>query len=174
MPKMKHYIITSITLGSIALASALIIGLTNMVTRDKIAQNEVKKVNLGIASIFGDDSKVNNEEKTDKYKYVNVIYTVSASDDKMLGYCFKVSGSNMYGKISLLVGFSESSHAFSGVYMINDEQTYAQTLEENYVALINKGERNIDDVKCNATYGATLIKNMIDESTEVVNSIWKD
>lgn len=174
MLKAKHYIITSITLGSIALASALLIGLTNMITKERIIQNEINKVNSGIASIFGDNSKISEDKDIEGHNYVNHVYTVDNSEDTRLGYGFRVTGSNMYGKISLLVGFDESSHNFMGMYIVTDEQTYAQTLEDNYIGPVNAGTRDIDDVKCGATYGATLIRDMIADASEAAKEMWKE
>ena len=43
MPNKKHYILTSVTLGLIGAASALLIGVSNMITKERIAQNEINK-----------------------------------------------------------------------------------------------------------------------------------
>ena len=69
----------------------------------------------------------------------------------------------------MIVGFNNDCK-FAGVYMINDEQTYASTLEDNYITSINGGG-NIDDVKCGATYGATLVKEMINDAQSIVDAI---
>ena len=82
----------------------------------------------------------------------------------------------MYGKISMLVGYgkgiipggSEISYKFAGIYLITNEQTYASTLVENYVTPLNNDDIKYDDVKCGATYGATLIKEMIEETNKIM------
>ena len=46
------------------------------------------------------------------------------------------------------------------------EQSFATTLEDNYLTPLQNGERELEDVKCGATYGATLVKDMIKEAKE--------
>ena len=159
----KHYLITALTLGVIAASSAAIIGLTNMITRDRIAQNEQNKINSGIAAIFGENAKANEQKSLkEAYKYVQYYYDVKDGGE-MLGYAFKTSGSNMYGKISLMIGFYYATEAFKGLSIVVNEQTYATTLVDNYINPVNGGTREVEDVYCGATYGAKLVRDMIDE-----------
>lgn len=174
MSDKKKYIITAVTLGVIAACSGGIIGVTNLVTRNKIAENEKNKFNAGIVAIFGENSKVSDTESAVKgYKYITDSYLVINSENVHSGWAIKTTGSNAYGKISMIVGFN-SSKARVGTYMIVNEQSYASTLEENYIIPLNKGERDLYDVKCGATYGATLMKNMIDEAQSYIDGILED
>ena len=91
-----------------------------------------------------------------------------------IGWAVRTTGSNMYGKISMLVGFDYSSKLFKGIYLITNEQTYATTLVENYVSPLNSGDRQLDDVKCGATYGATLINEMVTNAQEYIDGIIYD
>ncbi len=168
----KKYIITAVTLGVIAAASAGLIGLTNLFTAKQIAKNEQKRIKAGIVEIFADDTEILEEKAvSDKeLKYTNYEYTLNK------GVAFRTTGSNMYGKISMLVGYgkgiipggSEISYKFAGIYLITNEQTYASTLVENYVTPLNNDDIKYDDVKCGATYGATLIKEMIEETNKIM------
>ena len=168
----KKYIITAVTLGVIAAASAGLIGLTNLFTAKQIAKNEQNRIKAGIVEIFADDAEILEEKAvSDKeLKYTNYEYTLNK------GVAFRTTGSNMYGKISMLVGYgkgiipgsSETSYKFAGIYLITNEQTYASTLVENYVTPLNNDDINYDDVKCGATYGATLIKEMIEETNKII------
>ena len=171
MSSKKHYIITSITLGLIGAASAGLIGLSNLLTRDRIARNEANKITSGITSIYGEGASVNKEEDISDHKYVNHIYYIY-SGEALKGYAFKTSGSNMYGKISLILGFEIEGNLtpFVGLSIVVNEQTYATTLVDNYVTPVNNGQRDLDDVKCGATYGATLIKDMIYEAADVAQA----
>ena len=168
----KHYLITSITLGLIAAASAVIIGATNMVTRDRIAENEKNKINSGITAIFGENAKT-SESKTlkEEYKYVQYYYEVDTGD-KESSYAFRTTGSNMYGKISLLVGMS--GEVFKGLSVIVNEQTYATTLVDNYLVPVNAGERDVEDVSCGATYGAKLVRDMVNEAKKAMGELMYD
>lgn len=79
----------------------------------------------------------------------------------------------MYGKISLLVGFNLSNELVS-ISVISDEQTYAQTLTDNYIVPVQEGTRDYNDVNCGATYGAKLIRDMINDASEANKAeVWK-
>ena len=169
----KHYLFTSLTLGLIAASSAAIIGLTNMVTRDRIAQNEQNKINAGISEIFGENAKKSGEENYLKgeYKYIEYYYKVNEGDNQV-GYAFKTSGSNMYGKISLIAGFDVKSHSFMSLSLVSNEQTYASTLVDNYVTPLNEGSKDLEDVSCGATYGAKLVRDMVNEAKVAADALW--
>ncbi len=180
MASKKHYIIVSLTLGIIAAASAGLIGLTNLLTANQIAQNEQNKINAGITALFGEDASIAAENEITGYKYTNYEYQVS-SPDNTEDYALRTTGSNMYGKISLLVGFRYmvgpegsgtpiAEYVFTGLYVITNEQTYASTLEDNYIDPLNDGDVDLDDVSCGATYGATLIRDMVNEAQSVVDA----
>ena len=173
MPDKKQYIITSLTLGAIAAVSAAIIGLSNLITRDQIKRNEINKINSGIKEIFGNEATSNEESKIEgDYKYVQSYYLVN-SGNEALGFALKTSGSNMYGKISLIIGFEAKNHTFIGLYTVVNEQTYASTLEDNYLIPVNNDEREYSDVSCGATYGAKLVRDMVDEAATAVKEIGK-
>lgn len=167
----KKYIITAVTLGVIAAASAGIIGLTNLLTAKQIAANEQKRFNAGIVAIFGENASVDTNYKNEANgKYIQEWYWVNMGEGVDSNYIFKTTGSNMYGKISLLVGF-DSSKDFKGTYTLVNEQTYASTLVENYLVPLNGGNRDLDDVTCGATYGAKLVRDMVKEAQEYCNGI---
>ena len=172
----KHYLITSITLGLIAAGSGALIGLTNLATKDKIIQNEKDKINAGICEIFGKTATISSESEVSGYKYTNYIYHIG--EDSI---ALRTEGSNMYGKVSLLVGFklyvgeennpSYDEYSFTGLYVVTNEQTYASTLVANYLEPVNVGSKDLDDVNCGATYGAKLVRDMVNEAKEVANKL---
>lgn len=174
----KKYILTSLTLGLISAGGALLIAGTNMITRDTIAKNEENKINNGILNLYKDypnpsisnDTDLSNED----YQYVNHIYYVNNNNGsnsyEPIGYAFRTSGSNMYGKISLIVGFNDTK-TFIGVSIITNEQTYASTLVENYIDPLNSNDRSLEDVSCGATYGAKLVRDMVNEASEAIKKV---
>ena len=169
----KHYVIVSITLGSIALCSALLISLTNLLTKDQIAINEQNKLNNGIKEIYGDNASIKDESdlKDGGYTYVNYMYVIG-SEDVTMGYALRTTGYNSYGKMSLIVGFNNAC-AYIGFYVITNEQSFATDLERDYIIPVQNDERELDDVKCGATFGATLVRNMITEANEVITELDK-
>ena len=175
MSNVKKYILTAVTLGLIAMASGLLIGATNIITKDRIAENETNKINSGIREVLSAPENAYVYEMDtgsfDNYKYLKVCYGVLAEKDapSFMGVAFLASGSNSYGKVSIIIGFG-GDQSFKGVSFVINEQTYASTLVENYINPLNEGTRKIEDVKCGATYGATLVKDMINEAKEALPS----
>ena len=173
MANTKKYILTSVILGTIAAVAAGLIALTNLVTEKKILQNEQNSIANGIKSIFGDSALVKSEEDLNGHKYTVHLYEVENTNNEFLGYAFRSEGSNMYGKISLISGFDALTHNFASLYLITNEQSYASTLVENYVTPLNSNSRELEDVSCGATYGAKLVRDMVNEANEVALTLWK-
>ena len=163
MSNMKKYILTAVTLGSIGAVSALLIGLTNLATRGQIAANAENKIKKGLTEIYRDATFSDKVDIDGDDKYLDCYYT-AIKDEATIGYVFQTTGSNMYGKISMLVGVSKEFEA-NRIFFIVDEQTYATTLEDNYITPFNNGNHDLDDVICGATYGAKLVKEMAEEAT---------
>jgi len=175
MANLKKYILTSVILGSIAAVAAGAIALTNLVTEAKINENDQIKLVSGIKDIFGSDASIdpNNDIKVDGQNYIVCYYKVTNDKNEFLGYAFRSEGSNMYGKIALISGFDALTHSFKSLSLINNEQTYASTLVDNYVTPLQSNDRDLEDVSCGATYGAKLVRDMINEAKAVADSLWK-
>ena len=183
----KQYIITAVTLGLIGAVSAGLIGVINLITRDQIAQNEIDRVNKGIKEIYGKSALISKENDISNMDFSEALegfksqFKVSFSksfevsvDEVLSGYAVRATGSNSYGKVSLIVGVDLSTYKFKGLYEIVNEQTYASTLEDKYLYPVNEGEREIDDVQCGATYGAKLVREMILKSELVIKAIYEE
>ena len=169
MSNMKKYLITAITLGCIAMCAGALIGATNLITKDHIAQNEVKKINASFVEIYGEGvtGTENESFNFNEYTYLKSQYEIFNSAGASIGMAYRTLGSNAYGKISLIVGFVNGSgfrYVYYGISVVINEQSFATTLEENYFVPVKNNEREIEDVKCGATYGATLVKDMILEA----------
>ena len=185
MSNIKKYILTAVTLGLIAASGALLIAGANMITRDKIAQNEKESVNKGITKIFSDgqvgyDWEVDDEIKGyyPEVKYSKHIYEIVKTTNEenpsiyLEGVAIQTTGSNNYGKISLIIGFTKDC-VYKGLSVISNEQSFASTLKKGYLDEIKDGDKTIDDVSvsCGATYGAKLVRAMVEEAKELTR-IW--
>lgn len=169
----KKYILTSITLGLIAASGALLIAGTNMITKDRIAENEQKSINSGIAAIFGQGVKANEYDLGESsFKYITKCYEVKNADDSVSGYAFRTDGSNNYGKISLIIGY-DTSIVYKGLSVVVNEQSFASTLKKGYIDLIKDGKQTVDDVSisCGATYGAKLVRDMVNEAKGAITDL---
>ena len=179
MSNMKKYILTAVTLGIIAASGALLIAGTNMITRDRIAQNEKESISKGIASIF-EDGEVGADFSFDDVKeyyadskYVEHVYEIIKYTNEenpfmyLEGLAIKTTGSNNYGKISLIIGFDKDCN-YKGLSIISNEQSFASTLKKGYLDKIKDGKETVEgvDVSCGATYGAKLVKAMVEEAKE--------
>ncbi|MBP5575076.1 MAG: hypothetical protein J6X50_05050 [Bacilli bacterium] len=169
MTNVKKYIITAVILGSIAMASGLLIGATNLITKDPIKENEINRINKGIKEVFDmPNGYVIDNGEVEGYTYIKHYYSIQADEStpSFAGLAFLTTGNNMYGKISLIVGF-DVNKVYKGVAIVTNEQTFASTLVKNYIDPINDPD-NLDityddksDLSCGATYGATLVQKMI-------------
>ena len=170
MADIKKYALTSITLGLSAASGALLIATTNMFTKEAIAKNEQNKINSGITEIFGNNATVTETNSVDSnvYKFVTIRYVVSDN----LGWAFRTDGFNSYGKVSLIVGF-DSNFIYEGLSVITNEQSFATTLNKNYIKVIQDGSKTVDDVSvsCGATYGAKLVRDMINEAKQAAQDL---
>lgn len=163
---LKKYLTVSITLGLIAGCSALAIGLTNMITADRIVENNARKEQDGLKEVFQDDTlQVNEDTSFDAsvYRYVLKKWNVFDSSNEKFGTIYKTSGRNAYGSITLLLGF-DTGNTFTNMVVLENTESYGSTLEENYIDQVNGGNRDYLDVSCGATYGARTIRDMIDEA----------
>ena len=104
MPNIKKYLMTAIVLGSISMASGLLIGATNLVTKGPIAEYEKNQISNGIKEIFADPEQDNKNihfsndqdvETDDNNPYVTHVYYVydgineNDGDNVFLGWAFK-------------------------------------------------------------------------------------
>lgn len=184
MSNVKKYVLTAVTLGLIAMASGLLISGTYLLTKDPINENQQLSINNGLNSIFTgyDNVYASNKEELviDKKNnpYVTTIYCVyngtSTVDEEntLIGYACLTDGYNDYGRISLVVGFNEDC-LYKSLYVVTNEQSFAPKLKKEYITPLLNGERKLDDVSCGATYGATTIKDMVNNSKQKVEERFK-
>lgn len=171
----KKIIITSSILGSIGAISALLISLVNLVTKDVIASNKVKKVREGIVELYGENVTFNEQKIIESYTYLEKYYEVYQKEDSSnkVGYAFITSGSNLYGKLSLLVGIGTDA-SLGDIYIINNEQT-ANEFIEGYIDPWNSSssdeEKEGIDIHCGATFASRLVKEMVESSQKYVTNV---
>lgn len=163
----KHYLKVGGILGAICAVSGLLIGLTNLLTAETIERNVLLKKESSMKEIYDSAVAFSQEENLpNSYQYCKSFYIAYSDDAKTneIGTIYYTKGSNAYGTISLMVGINTNGTVNTNIQIIENTQTYATTLEEEYILPYQANERELDDVKCGATYGAKLIKSMIDEA----------
>ncbi len=172
---LKHYSFVALVLGGIASISALLIALTYMITNSVIEENNLKKTLESLKNIYGEDKIYEKVEDIDNqsYSYLNSYYASYNSLENnqkgdLIGYVFSCDGKNDYGTIEMIVGINVDSD-ISKIYLIVNNQSFGQTVQNNYVDSFNNGEIEIGDVSCGATYSATLIRDMSLQAQQYFN-----
>ena len=173
MSNVKKYLLTAVILGSIAMASGLLIGATNLVTKDPIVKNEQRKISKGLSEIYDQEIVVAYEDdvpeeknKVNEIKYVEHYYEINDTNDTCIGIAFRTTGSNSYGKVSLIIGF-DAQGIYKDLSVITNEQSFASTLVKGYINPLHEAENKkaaMAEVNCGATYGAKLVRSMIDNA----------
>ncbi|MCH3910071.1 MAG: hypothetical protein LKF75_00630 [Bacilli bacterium] len=164
-------------LAAICGASALLITLSNVIASPIIKANEEAKISTAIDFIYPSKAALSDKIEISGGSYVTGYYNVYGDTSKsdLLGTCFAGVGSNSYGEISLLVGVSgdKTSPTLGKVYLINDEQTKKTELEDVYLDRYNNSPSTttLANTSSGATYGAKLIKSIVEESLTYYSSL---
>ena len=164
-----HYLKVGGILCAIGAGSALLIGLTNVLTAGPIEKNKqaneqkaLKNIYSNEDVVFGEKTDINEDSKEYPYllSYWNPTKQGEEVDDTY-GYIFKTKGSdkNNYGSVTMLVEIT-TEFKIGKISIVENTESYATTVQKDYVDRYNKDEIKLEDVKCGATYGATLIKEM--------------
>ena len=164
-----HYLKVGGILCAIGAGSALLIGLTNVLTEGPIKKNQEANEQKALKNIYSKDD-VDFGEKTDikedskEYKYLLSYWNPTKKGetaDETYGYIFKTHGAdkNNYGTVTMLVEIT-TKFEVGKISIVENTESYATTVQNDYVDKYNKGEIGLNDVNCGATYGATLIKEM--------------
>lgn len=181
---MKRYAYVSLILGAIALVCATLIALMNMLTRPIIAKSDEEKIKETYTKIFIDyDSSQSVDFIKDEKGYIKEKRIVYDKNHNSLGYIYTTSGKNAYGEISLMIGifdgnvldveFLVNTESFQDTVNSHVKNKYPSS-KENVIEIniygkedrmdintLSKEEINNIDVKCGATFGATLVKQMV-------------
>ena len=172
----KKFITIGLILGGMSAVAAGILGGVNLLTKKTIEDNDKKAQNTALKKVFSDAASYSDDPKeinSEEYNYVLEEYEAYREDESVLGYVYYTSGKNAYGSISLMVGIRDDRIA--NYVVVTNTQSYATTLEENYIGKFLADPNNVDfdsiDTHCGATYGATLVKNMCDQALSYSKSV---
>lgn len=164
MSNTKKYVITSLTLCGISAVAALAIAGTNLLTKNRIEENTRLSQEKALKEVF--PNALSFSTKKDDFKFDSkylVNYYIAYQEENQsneVGYVYYVDGRNSYGEVALMVGISNNK--VEQISIVINTESYASTLEDNYINPFINGNGSLDDVSCGATYGATLIKDMTD------------
>lgn len=179
---MKKNIIIASILGSIALICAALIACVNMFTSDVIAKNNAKNELATCQAIFAEyDADKSKEEAVSNDAIIKKVIA-NDSNGNELGYLYTVTGKNSYGVITLMVAikdnsvyqveFLENGQSFASTVVSHVKDNYPSSSDEVIYPFIKPADKevigslNSDDLlnidtKCGATFGADLIKELV-------------
>lgn len=161
MSNYKSYLKTGLILAAITAICGIMIALLNGVTAPIIEENNYKKEQETLSLIF-DGATFENLEIKENDSKINKVYLAKVNDE-ILGYVYLVSGKNAYGTIELMIGISDGS--VCAVEIITNTQSFSKVVNQyvNDLDNLDINNQNIEDldVKCGATYGAKLVKELI-------------
>lgn len=183
---MKNYLKISVILGSIALVCAIILAALNMLTSPVIAKNDAKKETETIQAIYKDYDSEKSQDVTNTVTNSSITKKIIAKDKdgKLLGTLYIVTGKNAYGAITLMVAIAENNSVHQ-VEFLENGQSFASTVKSHVKSSYNSSKESVYelnpyskneqveigdltqaevseiDVKCGATYGATLVKDLV-------------
>lgn len=158
---LKKVFMIAITLMIVAGLSGALIVCLNMFTEPRIKENEIKLEQKKLQEVYQDAEFIAID-----YQDQTILKVSKAiKDDHTIGYVYKVSGKNAYGKITLLVGVNPNGTTKNVVFIENTE-SFASTVDEHLTTNYQKDGLDNSliegiDVKCGATYGAKLIKELV-------------
>lgn len=161
---------TASILTLIAAVGALAIATVNYFTAPIIDANAKRKEQESLASLFGKDATFKEAKAVQNCKFIKKYYPVTLSDGSE-ARAYQGQGNNQYGSISLLAGIIASkeglSYSLYSLVLLEDGQSFGSVLEETYVDNIahtdNKDDA-LEEVKCGATFGAKLIRDIVKEA----------
>lgn len=164
----KKVFVIAFTLMLVSALSGALIVCLNMVTEPIIAENEVKSEEQKLQQVYQNATFKQIEYEDDTIKAIYQAF----GDEKYLGRVYKVTGKNAYGAITLLVGINLNGTIENVVFMENGE-SFASTVTDHTNSSYHSGMDSADvnnvDTKCGATYGAKLVKELIQKALDDAN-----
>lgn len=132
MKSIKEYLVPTVTLFVICLVAALLLGLTNNVTKDKIAENDAKTKQAAMSAVMPDAASFGEEKevKGTSYTYSEAL----DSDGNVIGYAITTIGKGGYSDdIKMMVGVTANGEVAriedadgeftSAVYVLSQSET---------------------------------------------------
>ncbi len=167
----KKFITLVLLLGGMAAIAAGILGGVNLLTAKTIEENDKKAQQTALAKVFKEADHYSEKINVEGCTYISNYYEAYKADNSLYGNVYYTVGKNAYGSVSLMIGIKDERIA--NFVVVTNTESYATTLEENYIGKFLADPENTDlddiDTHCGATYGATLVKAMCDEALSYSN-----
>ena len=160
------YIKVGLILALIAAVCGISIALLNSVTAPIIEKNAYEKEQKTLSLIY-ENAEFKEWDIEIREKAIEKIYSAYV-DGKRVGDVYIVSGKNAYGKIQLMIGLKDGY--VTSIVMTTNTQSFGKLVNQYVDELNEQTITNINvsnlDVKCGATYGAKLVRSLIETALE--------
>lgn len=162
MKNVMSYLKTALILAIITSICGVTIALLNRVTSPIIARNNYDKEQEVLSSVY-QGATFSKLDITIENEKIQNIYQAKEKE-QTVGYVYLLSGKNAYGTIELMVGISDG--LIKSIKTVTNTESY-KSLVDGYINSLNDKDINYNnvsdlDVKCGATYGAKLVKELIE------------
>ena len=181
--KFKQIFIPTVVLTAIGLIVAILLGLTNLITKDRIAALESKNEAIAISKVIeGETAPAKVEHSGSEHTYY-----IARKDGKTVGYAFKASANGYGGTVKVIVGINLNG-TISGIE-ITDTSSETPGLGQNvakddFTAQFKEKDKNLSVVKQNpnsdeikAVTGATIsskaVTNAVNSALELYKEVTK-
>lgn len=166
MKSVTSYLKIGFILAVITAVCGIMIALLNEVTAPIIEENSYKKEQETLSLIYA-DAEFKKWDIEIKDEAIEKIYSAYV-DGKRVGDVYIVSGKNAYGKIQLMIGLNDGY--VSSIVMTANTQSFGKLVDKYVEGLNEQTITNVNisniDVKCGATYGAKLVRSLIETALE--------
>ena len=156
--KYLYYIRIISPMVIISVCVALLLGIVNAVTEDKIKENLISEFSEAVQIIFPDSDSIAELDITTEHP-VDVVYEVNKAGEH-IGYCIKVLPIGFKDEIELIVG-TDMSGSILGIQMVTNSETPGlgtRAFEEDYLSVYNglSGHVTVDTIA-----GATVTSKAV-------------
>lgn len=122
MQKNENPVVLSLVLLVISVAVALLLAFTNMVTKDKIAENTLLEQNAAKQEVLSDATYFTEVENAEKPDMVKALFEGKDNTGNVVGWCVSVSPYGYGGELDLMVGILPDG-IVSGMKVVSHSET---------------------------------------------------
>ena len=153
---------------------ALLLGMVDFITRDKIAANIKAKTDAAMSAVISADEYIQLDSFTDNSGLVKSVYEAKNSDGTFVGYVAEVSPSGFGGAINMVVGVDAYGNV-SGISIVKMSETSGlganasnTSFREQYIGKTGTLAVDKDGGEIVALTGATVTSRAV---TDGVNAV---
>ncbi|MBQ3226146.1 MAG: RnfABCDGE type electron transport complex subunit G [Clostridia bacterium] len=188
MQKNENPVVLAVILFLITASVALLLSYTNLLTKDKIAENTVLEQTKARAEVMTDaESFEKIELSTSENSIVKEIYVAKSASGETIGHCVSVAPNGFGGPMELTVGIL-SDDSLSGVAIVSHGETpglgskaqepdflnqFVNKSVKKPLSVIKSGTPNEEEIIAvsGATVTSTAVKDGINAARDAVEEL---